>query len=59
MNKAEEHWAWLEKVLHMVYVDAFNHGYKHGVEEENRRNKEEIFFAPAWEMTPTNARDSS
>ncbi len=29
---AEEHWSWLETLLHKVYVDAFNHGYKHGKE---------------------------
>ncbi len=27
---AEEHWAWLESLLHKVYVDAMVHGYKHG-----------------------------
>ena len=27
---AEEHWTWLETVLHKMYVDAFIHGYKHG-----------------------------
>jgi len=27
---AEEHWAWLEGLLHKVYVDAFIHGIKHG-----------------------------
>jgi len=27
---AEEHWKWLEGLLHKVYVDAMIHGYKHG-----------------------------
>ena len=34
---AEEHWEWLEKLLHQVYVDAFIHGWKHAKEEEKRR----------------------
>lgn len=33
---AEEHWEWLERLLHRVYVDAFEHGYKHGRGESNR-----------------------
>ena len=31
-DKAEEHWEFLERWLHMVYVDTFIHGYKHGKE---------------------------
>lgn len=27
---AEEHWKWLEVLLHKVYVDAMIHGIKHG-----------------------------
>jgi hypothetical protein len=27
---AEEHWIWVESILHKIYVDAFEHGYKHG-----------------------------
>ena len=27
---AEAHWAWLESILHKLFVDAFVHGYKHG-----------------------------
>ena len=27
---AEEHWEWVESWLHIVYVDAMIHGYKHG-----------------------------
>ncbi len=27
---AEEHWVWVETWLHLMYVDAFVHGYKHG-----------------------------
>ena len=33
---AEEHWAWLSKLLEKVYKDAFIHGYKHGHEEKVR-----------------------
>lgn len=29
---AEEHWKFLERWLHIIYVDSFIHGYKHGVE---------------------------
>ncbi len=29
---AEEHWAWLESLLHKIYVDAMVHGIKHGKE---------------------------
>ena len=34
---AEEHWLWLETLLHKLYVDAFVHGYKHA--EKERREK--------------------
>ncbi len=27
---AEAHWKWLESLLHKVYVEAMEHGYKHG-----------------------------
>ena len=27
---AEEHWKWLEALLHKIYVDAMVHGIKHG-----------------------------
>ncbi len=27
------HWQWLESILKKVYIDAFKHGYKHGVED--------------------------
>lgn len=27
---AEEHWQYLEKLIHVIFVDAFVHGYKHG-----------------------------
>ena len=33
-EKAEEHWKFLESWLHRIFVDAFLHGYKHGIEEE-------------------------
>ena len=29
---AEEHWEWLESLLHKIYVDAMVHGIKHGQE---------------------------
>lgn len=31
---AEAHWVWLESLLRKLYVDAFLHGYKHGLEAE-------------------------
>ena len=34
MKLAEEHWRWLESLLHKIYVDAMVHGIKHGVEEK-------------------------
>jgi hypothetical protein len=38
---AEDHWEWLEEMLHKVYVDAMVHGYKHGFDEgyECRENE--------------------
>ena len=30
---AEEHWKWLEPVIHMIYIGAFVHGIKHEKEE--------------------------
>jgi hypothetical protein len=30
---AEDHWEWLEEILHKIYVDAMLHGYKHGFDE--------------------------
>lgn len=32
-EEAEEHWKFLESWLHVIYVDAFVHGFKHGVDE--------------------------
>jgi len=29
---AETHWVYVESICHKMYVDAFIHGYKHGVE---------------------------
>lgn len=31
---AEEHWKWLESLLHKIYVDAMIHGIKHGQESK-------------------------
>ena len=30
---AEEHWEFLEKWFHLIFVDGFVHGYKHGREK--------------------------
>jgi len=32
-DTAEEHWKWLESLLHKVYVDAMIHGIKHGAKD--------------------------
>ena len=37
---AEEHWKWLESLLHKIYVDSMCHGIKHGKEECNDRRTE-------------------
>ena len=34
---AENHWQFLERWLHMVFVDGFIHGYKHALEEERKK----------------------
>jgi len=38
---AEEHWLWLESLLHKIYVDAmvhgYGHGYEHGLEVKERQ----------------------
>ena len=31
---AEEHWKYVESICHKMYVDAFIHGYKHGVNNQ-------------------------
>ncbi len=31
---AEAHWKFLESWLHLIYVDALVHGYKHGKEDK-------------------------
>ena len=39
IDKAENHWKFLEKWLHMIFVDSFIHGYKHAIEDvENKKN---------------------
>ena len=35
---AEAHWVFIERWLHMIYVDAMVHGVKHG-QEDNAENK--------------------
>ena len=37
---AEEHWEFQERWLHMVFVDSFVHGYKHGQEDAKKVVKE-------------------
>jgi hypothetical protein len=36
---AEDHWEFIERWLHMVYVDTFIHGYGHGVEDASGKIK--------------------
>ena len=33
---AEEHYNWLETWIHLIYVDAFVHGYGHGYEDAEK-----------------------
>jgi hypothetical protein len=28
-----EHWEWLQTLLAKIYIDAFEHGYKHGYDD--------------------------
>lgn len=37
---AEEHWTFLERWLHIVYVDALVHGIKHGVRSVKPKKEE-------------------
>ena len=37
---AEEHWKWVESLLHKIYVDAFVHGITHGQEDEGTMSLE-------------------
>jgi len=37
---AEAHWAWLESLLHKIYVDSMVHGIKHG--KEDARHKGDV-----------------
>jgi len=34
---ADEHWEWLERLLEYVYKSAFEHGYKHALEDIRAR----------------------
>jgi len=34
---AEEHWEWLESLLHKIFVDAMVHGIKHGRQSKVKR----------------------
>jgi hypothetical protein len=36
---ADEHWGWLGPLLEKFYKDAFQHGFKHGVEETEKNEK--------------------
>lgn len=38
-QKAEEHWKFLEKWLHMVFVDAWIHATKHANEKRRKRER--------------------
>ena len=38
---AEAHWVYVEKVCHMMYVDAFVHGIKHGQEDKKEDKSED------------------
>lgn len=29
---AEEHWEYTSKIMKLMYIEAFKHGYKHGKE---------------------------
>lgn len=31
---AEQHWDYTAKVMKLMYIEAFKHGYKHGKDEE-------------------------
>ena len=31
-QKAQEHWIFLERWMHKIFVAAFTHGWKHGVD---------------------------
>ena len=33
---AEAHWAWLETLLHKIFVDAMIHGIKHGEQTKKK-----------------------
>ena len=35
---AEDHWEYVESICRKMYIDAFIHGVKHGLESE-KRNK--------------------
>lgn len=37
-QKAEKHWEFLEKWLHMMFVDAWMHSWKHTEEAHNEQN---------------------
>ena len=30
---AEEHWSYTSKIMKLMYIEAFVHGFKHGKEE--------------------------
>lgn len=41
-EKAELHWQFLERWLRIMYVDAFIHGHKHGIQDAIRGQNEEV-----------------
>jgi len=38
---AEAHWKWVEKICHIMYVDAMVHGYIHGREDHKTEDTKE------------------
>lgn len=39
-EKAESHWRYVEKICHIMYVDAMIHGYIHGRQDAERERLE-------------------
>ena len=38
-EKAESHWRYVERICHMMYVDAMIHGYVHGYQDSQDETK--------------------
>ena len=46
LELAQEHWSWLQSILdeqremeRKLFIDAFAHGFKHGVRKKGNRNE--------------------